>query len=170
MTRRDQMIKWLVYTLGLLPVWVLDAYILNRFPLRGVSPTLLPLAVVAAAVLEGAFAGAAFGLGVGLLWALGYPGMGGSAVLLLVLVGLISGSVTQYMLTQSFFGCLICSVGALAAQEAARLLWALFIQLAPLTVLLEVALYEFLWTLAWTPLVYLIFRLVFRKVGLNRLA
>ena len=77
MTRRDQIVKWLTYALGLLPVWVLDAYILNRFPLRGVSPTLLPLAVVAVAVLEGAFAGAGFGLGVGLLWALGYPACSG---------------------------------------------------------------------------------------------
>ena len=30
MTRRDLIHKWLVYALGLLPVWLLDAYILPR--------------------------------------------------------------------------------------------------------------------------------------------
>mgnify|MGYP007025260208 CR=1 FL=1 len=51
-------------------MWVLDAYILPRYPLMGVSPVLLPLAVAAVAVLEGAYAGTGFGLAVGLLWEL----------------------------------------------------------------------------------------------------
>ncbi|RAZ62894.1 rod shape-determining protein MreD, partial [Klebsiella oxytoca] len=40
MTRRDFIHKWLVYALGLLPVWLLDAYILPRYPLYGASPML----------------------------------------------------------------------------------------------------------------------------------
>ena len=44
MTRRDLIHKWLVYALGLLPVWLLDAYILPRVPLWGTVPMLLPLA------------------------------------------------------------------------------------------------------------------------------
>ena len=55
------MIKWGVYTLALLPVWFLEAYVLSRVPLWGVSPMLLPLAAVAVAVLEGASGGAGFG-------------------------------------------------------------------------------------------------------------
>ena len=170
MTRQDQMIKWLVYTLGLLPIWILDAFILGRYPLFGVSPILLPLAVVAVSILEGATAGAGFGLGVGLLWALGYPGGMGGMVLFLTLAGMLSGSAAQYALTQGFAGCLICSAGVLTALETLRIVWRLFIQLAPTPVLLEVAGKEFLWTLAWTPVVYFIFRCVFRKVGLDRLA
>ena len=42
MTRRDLIQKWLTYTLGLLPVWLLDAYILPRYPLYGMTPMLLP--------------------------------------------------------------------------------------------------------------------------------
>lgn len=170
MTRQDQIIKWLVYTLGLLPIWILDAFILGRYPLFGTRPVLLPLAVVAVAILEGATAGAGFGLGVGLLWALGYAGGTGGMVLFLVLAGMLAGSAAQYALTQGFVGFLICSSGVLAVLELLRILWRLFIQLAPLTVLLEVAGREFLWSLAWTPVVYVIFRIVFRKVGLDRLA
>lgn len=73
MTRRDLIHKWLVYALGLLPLWLLDDYILPRYPLFGVTPMLLPVAAAAVAVLEGAYAGAGFGMAVGLLWELAYP-------------------------------------------------------------------------------------------------
>src|SRR5699024_10834835 len=73
LTRRDLFHKWLIYALGLLPVWLLDAYLLPRYPLFGVTPMLLPLAVAAVAVSEGAYAGTGFGLAVGLLWEVAYP-------------------------------------------------------------------------------------------------
>ena len=89
MTRRDLVHKWLIYTLGLLPVWVLDACILPRFPLFGtVAPMLLPLAVSSVAVLEGACAGTGFGMAVGLLWELAYPGGFGGLVFYLALAGM----------------------------------------------------------------------------------
>ena len=59
MTTRDQIHKWFFYALGLFLVWVLDAQILNRLPVLGTIPMLLPLAVVSVAVLEGAYAGPA---------------------------------------------------------------------------------------------------------------
>ena len=68
MTTRDQVHKWFFYALGLVPIWVLDAFVLNRIAPFGVIPMLLPLAVAAVAVLEGAYAGTGFGLAVGLLW------------------------------------------------------------------------------------------------------
>ena len=67
MTRQALFHKWFLYALALFPVWLLDACILSRYPLFGVRPMLLPLAVVAVAVLEGSHAGAGLGLGVGLL-------------------------------------------------------------------------------------------------------
>ena len=45
--------KWTIYGLALLPVWWLEVFVLNRFPVLGVFPMLLPLAGVAVAVLEG---------------------------------------------------------------------------------------------------------------------
>lgn len=170
MTRQDQMFKWFIYSLYLLPVWVLDAFLLGRWPLLGVHPVLLPVAVAAVAVMEGGTAGAGFGLGTGLLWAMGYPSVGGGMVLFLTLAGLFAGVAAQYVLTQGFSGCLVCAAGVLAALEGLRLGWGLFTQAAPMAILLEVAGKEFLWTLVWTPLIYLLFRLAFRKVGLDRLA
>ena len=170
MTRRDFIHKWLVYALGLLPVWLLDAYILPRYPLYGASPMLLPLAVAAVAVLEGAYSGTGFGLGVGLLWELAYPGGFGGLVLFLALAGMAMGAVSQYALSQSFIGCLICAAGTVGLLELLRIARGLLTNAAPLSALLEAAAPEFLWSMAWTPLVWLLFRSVYRKVGGNKLA
>lgn len=170
MTRRDLIHKWLVYALGLLPVWLLDAYILPRYPLYGASPMLLPLAVAAVAVLEGAYSGTGFGLGVGLLWELAYPGGFGGLVFFLALAGMAMGGVSQYALSQTFIGCLICAAGTVGLLELLRIARGLLTNAAPLSALLEAAAPEFLWSVAWTPLVWLLFRAVHRKVGGNKLA
>ena len=170
MTRRDLIHKWAVYALGLLPVWVLDAYILSRYPLWGTSPMLLPLAVAAVAVLEGAYAGTGFGLAVGLLWELAYPGGFGGLVFYLALAGMAMGAVSQYALSQSFAGCLICSAGVLGLLDLLRVARGLLVDLASLSDLLQVAAPEFFWSLAWTPLVWLLFRSIYRRVGGTKLA
>ena len=170
MTRRDFIHKWFVYTLGLLPVWLLDAYILPRYPLYGASPMLLPLAVAAVAVLEGAYAGTGFGLAVGLLWELVYPGGFGGLVLYLALAGMLMGAVSQYALSQSFPGCLICAAGVLGALDLLRVARGLLTNTAGLTDLLQVAVPEFLWSLAWTPLIWLLFRAIYNRVGGTKLA
>ena len=170
MTRRDLIHKWSVYALGLLLVWVLDAYILPRYPLLGISPMLLPPALAAVAVLEGAFAGTGFGLAVGLLWELAYPGGFGGLVLFMALAGLATGALSQYALSQSLPGCLLCTAGVLAALDSLRVLRGLITDSAGLPALLQVAVPECLLTLVWTPLVYLLFRTIFNRVGGTRLA
>jgi hypothetical protein len=169
MTRQDQTYKWFIYSLGLLPIWILDALLLGRYSHLGTKPLLLVLAVVTVAVLEGSTAGAGFGLGVGIVWALGYTGSS-AIILFLVLAGMMVGIVAQYALTQGFLGCLFCSAGAMAFLEGFHILWGLFSQMAPAQVLLEIATGEFCITLLWTPLVYLIFRAIFHRVGLDKLA
>lgn len=170
MTRRDQIHKWFFYALALVPVWLLDEFILNRIPLFGVIPMLLPLAVVAVAVLEGSVAGAGFGMAVGLLWELAYPGGYGFLVFGMTLAGMLTGSISQYALSQSFLSCLLCSVGVLGLVDGARILRALFIQSETLDVLLQVAAAEIAVSLCFTPFIYLLFRMVFRRVGGTKLA
>ena len=156
MTRRNLLHKWSVYALGLLLVWVLDAYILPRYPVFGISPMLLPLAAAAVAVLEGAHAGAGFGMAVGLVWELAYPGGFGGLVFGMTLAGMLLGAAAQYVL--------------LAVLDLMRILRALLYDTAPLPVLLQTAVPECLLSLVWSPLVWLLFRAVFRRVGGTRLA
>ena len=170
MTRRDLIHKWFFYALGLLPVWLLDACILPRFPLFGTIPLLRPLAAAAVAVLEGAYAGAGFGLAVGLWWETAYPGGFGGLVFGLTLAGLIMGHLSQYVLRQSFPGYLLCSAGLLAALDALRIVRGLITHSAGLGAMLQVAVPEVLWSLVWSPLVWLLFRRIHRRVGGTRLA
>ena len=74
MTRRDQTHKWFVYALALIPVWLLDEFVLNRIPLFGVIPMLLPWRGGGGRA-GGSVAGAGFGMAVGILWELAYPAL-----------------------------------------------------------------------------------------------
>ena len=131
---------------------------------------LLPLAAAAVAVLEGVYAGTGFGMGIGLLWELTYPGGFGGLVFGMALAGMLMGAVSQYALSQSFPGCLICSAGILAALDGLRIARGLLVHAAQLSELLQVAVPEFLYSLVWTPLIWLLFRTIFNKVGGTKLA
>ena len=170
MARQDWIHKWLCYALALLPVWWLDAYILTRFPVYGITPLLLPVAVTAVAVLEGVSGGAGFGFATGLLWATAYAGGEGSRVLLLTLVGMFVGALARYALARSLAGCMICSAGALVALLVVRGAAVLFFMRASLWDLLRVAIPQLIWSLVWTPLVYGVFYRVYQRVGGDKLA
>lgn len=163
MTRQTLTGKWLIYLMALLAVWFLEAGILRRLPYFGVFPMLLPLAAVAAAVLEGPAWGAAFGLAVGVIASVSYYGTGGGMILGLTLLGALAGLVSQYWLSQTFWGFFLSSAGALLVLDGFRVLWRLLAGVAPLPALLHVAGQEMFWSLLFSPLVYLLFRLARRR-------
>lgn len=154
MTTKDFSIKWLAYALALLPVWFAQAFLVNRFPLFGVVPSLLPLAAVAVAVLEGASAGAGFGLAVGVLCDAVYFGGHGFLTLGLCLIGWGAGAASQYVLSRNFGGCLLCAAAGLVLIDMVRVFAGLFTGLASLPALLRVALPEVLWSLCFVCLLY----------------
>ncbi len=161
----DTLKKWLLYLLGgILPVWLLDTVLLPRFDFPA-APVLMPMCVVAVAVLEGAFPGAQFGLITGLVWALTYAGGLPFRIPLLTLIGMLSGVVTQYALRRSLSGCLVCAGGTLGLLGVMNLLGGLINDLATAGPLLAMVLKESLVTLICVPLVYLLFYKLYRKAG-----
>lgn len=164
MTRQDFILKWLFYALALLPVWWLQAFVLNRFPVFGVFPLLLPVAAVVVATQEGAVAGAGFGLAVGVLSdAVSFGGWGGMT-LALCLIGWGAGAASQYVLRRNFGGCLLCSAAALAIIDGFRVVQGLFVGLGSLPALLRVAVPELLWSLCFLCLLYPWFTWVRRRI------
>lgn len=163
MTTQDHVIKWAMYTLVLLPVLILDIMVLNQFPVLGITPMLLPLAVTAVATLEGGVAGAGFGLAVGLICDSVY-GTSGSMTLLVPLVGALTGIATRYGLRQNVLGCFVCSFFMLLALEgwqvAFRMFWGTDLQ-----ALLRVALPEILYSMPFVFLVYPLNNWVHKRVG-----
>lgn len=164
MTTKDFTVKWLAYALALLPLWFLEAYLLSRYPLYGVKPMLLPLCAIAVATLEGATAGTGFALGVGLLFDAMDPGVPGVMIFIMALLGLGAGLLAQYVLRQDLVGCFLCSALALVVLDFLRVARRLLMGAAPLRPMLELAGKEILWSLCFVPLVYLVFRWIFRRV------
>jgi rod shape-determining protein MreD len=157
-------IKWLAYGLALLPILVLDVCVLPWVPFWGALPTLLPVAAVTVAVLEGPAAGAGFGLFVGVLSDALIPGLPGAMTLGLSALGLAAGTAARYRVRQNFLGCLVCSAGALGIIDLVRVAAALLRGRAALGPLLRIALPEIFWSLVFLPLIYGIFLWVFHRV------
>lgn len=169
MTTRHQVHKWLIYALALALVWFAEAMVLWRVPFFGVIPVLLPLAAVAAAFWEGARRGAVFGLCVGVLADAVYPGTPGGMTLGLCLMGLVTGAASQYGVRQTYFGYLLCAGASMAALELCRVAGGLLTQLGSLEALGSVALKEGLWSLCFTVGIYPLFKLVYSRVGGDKL-
>lgn len=164
MTRLDFFKKWFAYGAVLVFLAILQGLVFTRFRLMGTIPMLLPLALTALAALEGAAAGAGFGTAVGVM-SMYVDGSGAGVILGACLCGLIVGMLVRYLLRQNFVGYLMCSAGVLAL----RLVWCVLTRwlqgAAGLEILLRVGVPEFLWSLAFSPLVYLLFRFVCRRWG-----
>ena len=169
MTTRDLVHKWSVYALGLAAVWFAETQVLWRFPFFGVIPVLLPLAAVAAAFWEGARAGAVFGLCVGVLADAVYPGIPGGMTLGLAVAGFIVGTASQFGVRQTFLGYLLCASATVGVMEALRVVSGMLTQLGSLNALGLMALKEGLWSLCFTPLIYPLFKLIYHRVGGERL-
>ncbi len=164
MTRRDFILKWLLYALALLPVLLLEVYIFPWIPIFGIIPSLLPVAAITVAMLEGPTAGAGFGLFVGILSDALTAGTPGPMIFFLAVLGYAAGIASRYGIRQNMLGCLICSASALFLINVLRIIHALFRGTATLWRLILVAFPEILISLIFLPLIYGIFLWVFRRV------
>lgn len=154
--------KWLLYALGVAVVWMAETLFLNRLPIFGVIPVLLPLAAVAVGMWEGALSGAVFGLCLGIFADAVYPGLPGGMTLGLCAIGGLAGAMSQFRLRQNLLGYLICSVVAMTGLEAARSLSALLSHLGHGRDILSVAGRELGCSLLYAIPVYLLFALLHR--------
>lgn len=149
MTRQDFLFKWFFYGIAIVPIWWMESFVLNRFPVMGVIPVLLPVALGVVAALEGPVGGAGFGLYIGFLCDAIYYGEHGFLTLSLCLLGWAAGALARYVLSDNMGGCLVCASGVLGSLSVFQILRGLFTQLASLPSLLMVAVPEFLWSMVF---------------------
>lgn len=163
--RRADVVKWLIYALGGLVVWIAEMLFLNRLPIFGVIPVLLPLAAVAAGLLEGALPGAVFGLCLGVFADAVYPGLPGGMTLGLCLMGWLTGVMSQYRVRQNLLGYLICATAAMTALEFSRSLSAALSHLGALSDILSLAGRELACSLLYAVPIYFLFKLICMAVN-----
>jgi len=165
LTSPDFFRKWTAYALALIAVLCLECFIMNRLPVWGVTPRLLPLAAVIVAVLEGPLSGAGFGLAVGILADAVYPGLAGGMTLILTFLGLGMGLLCRYFLHQNYLGCLICSILAFFTIDLIRIMFDLLTHVASLSTLCFLAFRELSWSLVFTVPLYWLFRAIHRRIS-----
>lgn len=159
--------RWSLYALGVVPVWILETMVLNRLPVLGVIPVLLPLAGVAVALWEGPIPGGIFGLCLGLVADALYPGTPGGMTLGLAFIGCLVGLLAENGVRQSYLGYLLCSAICMLLLDGVRVLWGAVSGLGPMGALAIVGLKEAVWSLCFTPALYPLFRAIHRKTAKN---
>lgn len=164
MTRQEFIKKWLYYGLLLLFTAFLQRRLFGRLQLFGVMPVLLPPAVMALASLEGAAGGAGFGVAAGVLSTY-LDGSSAWVVVLLCVCGLLTGLLAQHVLSRSFFGYVLCCLGAMALREGWLVLVYWYRDVAAPRTLLRVAVPELVCTMLICPLIYVMFRFLFYRWG-----
>ena len=169
MTRQDLLIKWSHYGAAALLVFFLERCVFSRLPVLGVIPMLIPLAVVMVAAFEGSAAGAVFGMVTGAVCVVCLARASLGLVLLFTVIGLLAGVTTQYAISRSLAGCLLCSAVTLALVDGGRMAYWLLWREATLLPLLRVAGPEILYSLVLALPLYLLFSRVYQKVGGTRL-
>ncbi len=164
MTKRNHVTQWLAYTAALAVTLFFEQLVLSRFPLMGVFPVLLPIALVACATMEGPRAGAGFGILVGALMTVSAGG-GVWRVVVCSATGLGAGLITRYTLRQDLVGHLLCCLMVLLG----RMLWCVcmcvLLGVTDWMRLLKMGGLELLWSMIFAWPIYLMFRFVCRRWG-----
>lgn len=160
MVTRDPIPKWIAYFALLIAIAALNYSVLGYLPIS--LPLLLPLAAAAAGLLEHSLFGAGFGMAAGiLLSAVGHSSP--AAIPLLALLGWICGWLGQSVLQPNLLWFLVLSALSMLLRE----LWQVGVRLLSGSVgfapLFRIALWEFLWTLAFAVPIYYLFGLCHRR-------
>ena len=151
MTRRDIILKWIVYLLALWLTAMVNYYALPSLPIP--IPLLLPVLAVAGGTLEGAPFGAVYGMACGAALS-GLGGRGALCIAMLSAFGWLAGLIAQYVLRRDIWGHLICSGGMLVLWEIWEVGSRALHGVAPPGVLLRVGASELLCSLIFTLPVY----------------
>lgn len=111
---KDIVIRILTHSVLLLVLFVLQSMFFSRLRIFGVAPLILPVAVVGVALFEGPSWGGVFGVAAGLFCDAGFPETAVFFTILLTLVGMGAGLLSDFYLTKGLSSFILCSALALA--------------------------------------------------------
>ena len=152
---RRAIVKWGVYAVLLLVVFLLQEYVFSALRIFGVCPILMGSLAVCVGMCEGAGAGAVYGAVCG---AVMYARPGASELMYALVFsagGALAGVLCENIMTRKIAGALLLS---LAANAAGTLLFFTFVMWIPgragLTALMQVGLIEIVYSTAGTLLAW----------------
>lgn len=150
---KEKIRKFLLYALYMFLTLGLQNMILPFVRPLDVSPMVLPAAVVAVGMFEGATKGALFGLAMGIFADLNYIESVTTFTLLLPIIGFAMGFVSQFFINKRFFAYMVVCLAAFLVTGLVQLVKVLGLDgwaFSMLTVLVVQA----LWSLPFAVLLY----------------
>ena len=162
--------KWVVYSLVTLLLVLLQLFVLNYIHIQGIVPLLPPMVVGAAASYEGSRASPVYALVFGLLCDLAFTGAGvgaGFFTFVFTLAALLSSLLAENLFSPGFLCTLMSVTVCYLATALGRCAGYLHRGTAAIPAVLLVALQEYLVTLPWIVVVFLLFRQVHRRTTVD---
>lgn len=150
---KEKIRKFLLYALYMFLTLGLQNMILPFVRPLDISPMVLPAAVVAVGMFEGATKGALFGLAMGIFADLNYIESVTTFTLLLPIIGFAMGFVSQFFINKRFFAYMVVCLAAFLVTGLVQLVKVLVLDgwaFSMLTVLVVQA----LWSLPFAVLLY----------------
>ena len=163
-TAKDKTIKYVGLGIVLSFLYLLEALVLPRFRLFGISPMVMPAAVALIALFEGPFTAASAGFAAGLVTDLMSPRFPVFHSIVFLLLGLVTGAVCRYLFKKNILSGYIWGILSLLFVSLTRyLIFFLIPGRAGISAIYRVCLPEVLYSLLFLPLWYLLFRGFWRK-------
>lgn len=115
--QRASLLKWVLYTLVLLALSVLQDVVLCRFRLFGATTELVPCGIFMICVLQGAESGSVFALMAGMIYVFSGTGPGIYAVALIPILAVAVTIFRQSYLRKGFSATMLCAAAAMMSYE-----------------------------------------------------
>ena len=167
---RRAIVKWVVYAVLLIVVFLLQEYVFSALRIFGVCPILMGSLAVCVGMNEGAGAGAVYGAVCG---AVMYARPGSSELMYALVFaagGVLAGVLCENILTKGIAGALLLS---LATNALATLIFFIFVMWIPgragMTALIQVGLVEIAYSTAGTLVTWAPTRFISRAAKLSEL-
>ena len=147
MKRWELIVSILLHALFLIGVYVFQGAIFPFLRIDGLVPLMLPVAVTGVALYEGRYVGGITGLFAGILCDISFHEPAGTFTVLLTLVGLAVGILSETVFLPGFVTYLLTSAGVLIICAFVQMLPLMMIQNIPISALVTTATGQTLYSL-----------------------
>lgn len=152
----------LFYAAALLIIYIFQALIFANIKLMGVRPLIFPVAVVGVALFAGNKRGGVFGLFAGMLCDISLNQSTIQFTILLTVVGLVIGELSERVLTKGFPSYIVCGVVTLMAVSAVQMICTSVFTSISIAELFDTAWKQTVYSAIFLPPMYYLTRFVSR--------